>query len=150
MAAVADETAIRGLVDLFAEGWNLKDGKLCARPFAVDADFVNIMGLKAHGQEMIAQGHNEILSTVFRNTSLTAGVDGIRFIRPDVAVVDVTFTLKALGGGPFNLQKSMVGMVVTKEADSWSIISFRNMVPFDRPAAGPLERALTADTPTAQ
>jgi hypothetical protein len=32
----------------------------------------------------------------------------------------------------------------TKEDDAWSIAVFRNMVPFGRPTAGPLERELMA------
>ena len=38
MSQLSDEAAIRRLVDLFTEGWNAKDGKACARPFAVEAE----------------------------------------------------------------------------------------------------------------
>jgi hypothetical protein len=36
------------------------------------------------------------------------------------------------------------GYVATKDGDTWSIAVFRNMVPFVRPAAGPVERSLEA------
>ena len=146
MTQATDEAAIHRLVDLFTEGWNAKDGQACARPFAVDADFINIMGLKAHGRDLIARGHDEILATIFREAQISSAVESIRFIRPDVAVVDVALTLQSPGEGPFKLQKSSVGMVVTKEGESWSVIAFRNMVPFQRPAAGPLERELAERT----
>lgn len=144
-----DEAAVQSLVDLFTEGWNTRDGAACARPFAADADFTAITGLKVHGRELIARGHDEILSTVFRGTRLSATVESIRFIRDDVAVADVTFRLLHEDGRPFVLGKypgySTAGLVATKEGDAWSIAVFRNMVPFERPMAGPLERSLMGD-----
>src|SRR5579864_2203245 len=141
-----DEKAIRGLVDAFVEAWNAHDGAACAEPFAVDADFTAITGLKVRGRDLIARGHNEILSTIYRGTRNSANVQGIRFLRPDVAVVDVIFTLQKENGEPFELRGSSCGMVVTKEGGKWSIAVLRNMIPFERPAAGPLERELTAHT----
>ena len=108
----------------------------------MDADFINIMGLKGHGRDQIARGHDEILSTIFRHMRIGSTVQSIRLIRPDVAVADVTFTPQTQGKGPFMFAKSSAGLVVTKEGDSWSNVTFRNMIPFERPAAGPMERAL--------
>jgi uncharacterized protein (TIGR02246 family) len=59
-----DELAIEGLVQTFVDGWNAADGAACARPFAADADFTAITGLKVKGREGIAKGHDEILSTL--------------------------------------------------------------------------------------
>lgn len=145
MSQISDEAAIRRLVDLFTEGWNAKDGKACARPFAVDADFINIMGLKAHGRDQIARGHDEIFAGIFREMRISSVVESIRFVRVDVAVVDVAFTTKSQVEGPFKLLRSSAGLVATREGNAWSIVAFRNMIPFERPAAGPLERALAAN-----
>jgi uncharacterized protein (TIGR02246 family) len=141
-----DEKAIRSLVDTFVDGWNAHDGATCAKPFAVDADFTAITGLKAHGRDVIARGHDEILSTIYRGTRNCANVQSIRFLRPDVAVVDVIFSLRKENGQPFELRGSSCGMVVIKEGGNWSIAVLRNMIPFERPAAGPLERELKADS----
>lgn len=138
-----DEKEIGGLVEAFVEGWNAGDGGACARPFAEDADFVAVTGLKAHGRDLIARGHAEILSTVFRGTQLSATVESIRFVRGDVAVADVTMRLRYEDGRPFMPGQypgySSAGLVVAKDGGRWSIIAFRNLVPFGRPAAGPLE-----------
>jgi uncharacterized protein (TIGR02246 family) len=144
MTETNDEKAIRGLVDAFVDGWNAHDGTACAKPFAVDADFTAITGLKAHGRDVIARGHDEILSTIYRGTRNSANVQNVRFLRPDVAVVDVIFTLQKENGQPFELRGSSCGMVVTKEGGNWSIAVFRNMIPFERPAAGPMEREIMA------
>jgi len=141
-----DEAAIHGLVEAFVGGWNAADGAACAAPFASDADFVAITGLKARGRDLIARGHAEILSTVFKGTRLSATVESIRFVRPDVAVADVTFRLQYPDGRPFMPGHypgySSAGIVAAKDEGTWSIIAFRNMVPFERPMAGPLERSM--------
>jgi uncharacterized protein (TIGR02246 family) len=139
----SDKIAIEGLVQSFIDGWNAADGAACARPFAADADFTAITGLKARGRDAIAIGHQEILSTLYRGSRNSAKVESIRFLRPDVAVADVTF--RFLGDPmPFGLTQTNCGMVCTKDDGAWSIAVFRNMVPFARPVAGPLERELMA------
>jgi len=142
MNKASDEREIRGLIEAFAEGWNGQDGLACARPFAEDADFINIMGLKARGREVIGRGHEEILATVFRGTKLNYAIESIRFVRPDVAVGDATLRLHYADGAPFPMRASSAGFVAGKQRGQWSIVVFRNMIPFERPAAGPMERAL--------
>jgi uncharacterized protein (TIGR02246 family) len=138
-----DEMAIQGLVQTFVDGWNTADGAACARSFAADADFTAITGLKVRGRDLIAKGHDEILSTIYRGSRNSAQVESIRFLRPDVAVADVTF--RFIGQDrPFGMEQTSCGLVCTKESGAWSIAVFRNMVPFGRPAAGPVERELMA------
>jgi len=141
----SDDASVRRLVDIFAEGWNAARGETLAQAFAPDADFTNVMGLHAKGRDLIARGHDEILATVFRNTRVTPTVDRVRFLRSDVAVLDATFTLTHLDGRLFEMGPaghSKAELVATKEQGTWSIAVFRNMIPFVRPLAGPLERSI--------
>jgi hypothetical protein len=91
----------------------------------------------------------EILSTVFGGTQLSATVESIRFVPPDVAVVDVTMRLRYEDGRAFMPGRypgySSAELVVAKDGGRWSIIAFRNLVPFGRPAAGPLEEQAMRD-----
>ncbi len=112
--------------------------------FAEDADFTNIMGLRAHGRDVIARGHDEILATFFKGTRLHSEIDQIRFVRPDVAVVDASWMLRTPDGEPFPIKRSSMGLVATKDNGVWSIAVLRNMIPFERPVAGPIERSLAA------
>ena len=148
MITTRDEADLSELVDTFVQGWNTGSGERLARAFAVDADFTNVIGLRAHGRDLIARGHDEILATVFRGTRLGAAINQIRGLRPDVAVVDVTLTLRGADGQPlamFPAGQSSAGLVATRESGTWAIAVFRNMIPFTRPAAGPVERSLTVD-----
>jgi uncharacterized protein (TIGR02246 family) len=46
MTQTQDEQAIRGLVATFVDGWNAGDGEACARPFAPNADFTAVTGVR--------------------------------------------------------------------------------------------------------
>jgi uncharacterized protein (TIGR02246 family) len=139
----ADETAIEGLVQTLVDGWNAADGTAFALPFTLDADFTAITGLKGKGRELIAKGHNEILATIYRGSVISATVESVRFLRPDVAVSDITF--RYIGDvRPFGLDRTSCGIVCTNDGGTWSIAVFRNMVPFGRPTSGSVERELAA------
>jgi hypothetical protein len=60
--------------------------------------------------------------------------------------MDVTFRLQYEDGRPFMLERypghTSAGLVAAKDAGAWSIVVFRNMVPFERPPAGPLEETM--------
>jgi uncharacterized protein (TIGR02246 family) len=143
MPESSDEAAIRALLDQFIEGWNEASGARLARPFARDAEFINIMGLRVRGRDLIARGHDELFETVFFGTRLSGGVESVRFLRPDVAYADGVLNLQNLDGSPHNmLDRALPAFIATKENGVWSILIFRNMIPFERPPAGPLERSL--------
>jgi uncharacterized protein (TIGR02246 family) len=145
MTAASHDAELTGLIDTFVEGWNAGSGGRLAGAFAADADFTNVMGLRAHGRDVIAGGHDEILAAVFRGTRLEAAINQVRYLRPDVAAVDVTLTLRGADGRPVAMLpagQSSAGFVATRDGGTWSIAVFRNMIPFARPAAGPVERSL--------
>ena len=139
--ASGNETAIRGLIDTLVAGWNAADAGKLASVFTADADFT-ISGRRTRGRELIARGHDEILRTIYRGTKNSAEVESIRFLRPDVAVVDATFMLRNQDGSlPFGIAHTSAGIIATEEGGVWSIAVLRNMVPLARPAAGPVESA---------
>jgi uncharacterized protein (TIGR02246 family) len=83
---------------------------------------------------------------VFKGTTLAARVDQVRFLRPDVAVADVAFSLREKDGKASDrFPGSMAGLIAVRDGDAWSIAVFRNMIPFQRPPAGPVERSLAAE-----
>src|SRR6185503_3367444 len=120
----ADEAAIRENVKQMVSGWNTKSGALFATPFADDADYVIINGNYIKGREVIAQSHQRIFDSIFKDTTLTLEVKQIRFIRPEVAVVHVSghrdSRTKELNQG------AMITLVMTKEKQGWKIAAFQN------------------------
>jgi uncharacterized protein (TIGR02246 family) len=137
------EAAVTRLLNVFIDGWNAGSGAQLAAAFALDADFTNVMGLRAQGRDVIARGHDEILAGFFKGTRMAGQVDHVRFPRPDVAVVDATLTLERADGRRFRgPARSKAKYVAVRSEEAWSIISFGNTIPFERPTAGPIERLL--------
>jgi uncharacterized protein (TIGR02246 family) len=135
-----DEGAIGALVEAFRDGWNAADGSACALPFSATADFTAVNGTRVRGRDEIGRGHAEILSTIFRGTRLSYVLNSIEFLRPDVAVVDVTLRLTPPTASPWMPKYTSCGIIATKDGGRWAISVFRNMVPFERPIAGQLDR----------
>ncbi len=121
-----DEAAIRRIVGRLQDGWNAGDGKAFAAPFAADADYVVINGMAIKGRDSIGAGHQHIFDTIYKNSNIQAAIRSIRFIRDDVAVAHIKWTLKLGGSGAAQEGNAMNTMVLTREGGQWSIVSFQN------------------------
>lgn len=120
----ADEAAMRESVKQMETGWNTKSGATFAKPFAEDADYVVINGMYIKGRAAIETAHQRIFDTIYKDTNINLAVKQIRFLRPDVTVVHVT----AHRDGP---TKELTGdailtLVMTKDAQGWTIAAFQN------------------------
>ena len=122
----ADEAANRQVVKQVEDGWNAHDGKAFAAPFAVDADYVIVNGMKLKGREAIETGHTQIFTTIYKDSHNMGTVKSIRFLRPDVAIVHVEWNLEFSMGGETRKGHAMNTMVMTKDGGKWSIAAFQN------------------------
>jgi uncharacterized protein (TIGR02246 family) len=57
---------VSDLVGELERAWNAGDGAAFGRPFADDADFVNIRGEHVRTRAVIANGHQGIFNTITR------------------------------------------------------------------------------------
>jgi uncharacterized protein (TIGR02246 family) len=121
-----DEAAIRQVVQQVQDAWNAHDGKAFAAPFAADADYVVVNGMKIKGRDDIEKGHTAIFTTIYKDSHNVGTVKGIRFIRPDVAVVHVEWNLEFRAGGETRKGHAINTMVMTKDNGKWSIAAFHN------------------------
>lgn len=137
---MSTDTDLQALVNGMQEGWNTHDGARYAEVFTDDADFITVAGLRAHGRDMIAAGHQEIFDTIFADTRISLEVNSIRYLRPDVAILDLTSQMQG-GKGP---RTSYPFAVAARNQDAWQLVALHNMVPIDRPVAGPVEAGLAS------
>ena len=121
-----DEAAIREDVRQMEAGWNAKSGAQFAKPFASDADYVVINGMYIKGREAIAEGHQRIFDTIYRESTLSLSVKQVRMLRSDVAVVHVTGTNKVPRGAETHTAEAIITLVLTKESGAWKIAAFQN------------------------
>lgn len=122
----ADEAALKQIVQQVQDGWNAHDGKAFAAPFATDADYVIVNGMKIKGREEIEKGHTQIFTTIYKDSHNVGTVKSIRFLRPDVAVVHVEWNLEWSMGGEKRKAQAINTMIMTKDSGKWSIAAFHN------------------------
>lgn len=121
----SDEAAIKQLVQQVQDAWNAHDGAAFAAPFAADADYVVINGMKIKGRDEIEKGHTAIFTTTYKDSRNIATVKGIRLLRADVAIVHIEWSLEYSSGAEKKRSRAMNSWVVTKDEGKWSIASFQ-------------------------
>ncbi|MVM40743.1 SgcJ/EcaC family oxidoreductase [Spirosoma sp. HMF3257] len=129
-AQTSDETAVKSLIDRFNAAFNAHDTKAFAATFTQDADFTNWVGQSAHGRAEIESFHLPIFTIVYKNGVQILKATKVRFIRPDVASVDVQ--TEVTGGKTFDAKevavvKFLLNWTATKESDGqWLIKVMHN------------------------
>ena len=126
----ADQQAIREVMDRFMDGWNRHDAKAFAGMFAEDADFTNWRGMGARGRSKIEEFHSPMFATVFKNSHQKYTDIKARFIRPDVAAVDVHWEMTGVvdaQGNPRPDRQGLLNFVMAKDAGRWQIVVMHNL-----------------------
>jgi uncharacterized protein (TIGR02246 family) len=127
----ADEAAINAVItDRFLAGWNTHDAHLFASAFAPDADFTNVRGMSASGRENIEKFHAQAFQKMFMQSHQTAEVKKIRFLKPDVAVVDGRWEMTGAltpDGVSLPVRTGLLDLVFTSSSGSWLITVMHNV-----------------------
>lgn len=124
-----DRAMINGLPLAFQAAWNRHDATALSLPFHPDADFTNVFGMRATGREAVQEFHAPIFETMFRDSHLEIHDIAIRMLRPDVAMVDVLWTMSgATGptGDPWPERRGLMDLICTREASTWGIAVMHN------------------------
>jgi len=117
---------VSDLVAQLETAWNLADGWAFARPFAEDADFVNIRGDHFRSRDVIAQGHQVIFDTIYKGSIVSYQLTEVRPIAPGVLVAHVRAALKAPTGPLAGEHASLFTIVVVQHDSDWRIAAFHN------------------------
>jgi uncharacterized protein (TIGR02246 family) len=125
-----DELAIRGVVQNFMDAWNVHDARAFAAVFSEDADFTNWRGTSASGRSSIEALHAPMFATIFKNSHQKFTDIKIRFIRPDVAAVDVHWEMTGAldaAGNPRPFRQGLLMFVMAKDQGRWQILVMHNL-----------------------
>jgi uncharacterized protein (TIGR02246 family) len=126
----SDEQAIVAVIDKFAEAWNRHDAKAFAAVFAEDADFTNWRGEGASGRAKIEAFHAPMFATIFKRSRLSSTAINTRFVRPDVAAVDVHWGMTGATdaqGNPRPDRRGLLSFIMAKNAEQWQIVAMHNL-----------------------
>jgi uncharacterized protein (TIGR02246 family) len=120
-----DETAVREVVGKYVHARELRDANAIEALFTRDADQQTTSGEWRRGRAQIVPG---TLESSRRNTGTRAiKVESVRFLTPDVALVDGPYEISASEGA--GVRRMRTTIVLTRESDGWRIAAIRNMVP---------------------
>jgi len=125
----ADEYAIRAVMDRFMDAWNHHDAEAFAAVFSQDADFTNIRGMGATGRAKIEAFHAPVFATIFSKSHQEYTDIKTRFLRPDVAAVDVRWKMTGAMDPQGNLRDrdGLLNFVMEKNAGRWEILVLHNL-----------------------
>lgn len=136
-----DRAAIAQAVANFVNAWNLHDAHAFAMTFTEDADFTNVAGTHANGRASVEAFHAPMFAGIFKDTHQTAVIRSIRFLRPDLASVDVDWQMtgaKTPDGAARPPRKGLLDWVMACQSDeSWLIQVMHNTELTNLPAAPP-------------
>lgn len=130
----ADESQIRAIVADQVKAWNGGDPIAFSTSFAAQGSFTNIRGTVFYGHTAFEDRHREIFTGFFKSSTLTMAIIRIRFVRPDVAIVDLATEISNLSGAPPGVRPSAAGTIVTslqqvfvRDQSVWRVESYHNV-----------------------
>jgi uncharacterized protein (TIGR02246 family) len=128
------ETEIRALLDELTDAWARGDAKAYGARYQADATFTNVFGDFYVGSEEFDRRHAEVFRGIFKGSRVAMDIRKLRFLRPDVAVVDVVTSLSGVEARPPGGQVGADGtlhssllMLLTKERGRWEIAAYHNV-----------------------
>ena len=117
----SDEAAVRDIVRRYTQARELSDPKSIEALFTADADQYTSSGEWRRGVAQLVKG---MLESSARNPGMRAiTVAAVRFVTPDVAVVDGEYKTGT------DARQLWTTLIVKREARGWRIAAIRNMAP---------------------
>jgi uncharacterized protein (TIGR02246 family) len=130
----AAEAAIRAIVAEQVVAWNAGDGAAYARHLAPDASFTNLFGMVMYGAPAFIDRHSTILATFYKGTTKHHAIRRVRFVTPDVAIVDIDTEVRGAKNMPPGIVVPPNGVVKTqlmevfvRRGGQWWIEAYHNV-----------------------
>lgn len=130
----ASEAPIRAIVADQVLAWNAGSGQDYARHLAPEASFTNLYGMVLYGAPAFAKRHTEILNTFYKGTTKHHTIRRIRFVAPDVAIVDIDNEVRGVTAMPGGIvvpadgvMKTQLMEVFVRREGRWWVEAYHNV-----------------------
>jgi uncharacterized protein (TIGR02246 family) len=129
----SDDIAIRNIVQEEITAWNAGDAVAYARYLAADGTFTNVRGQFFTGRQAFIDRHDFVFKGQFHGSTLRQDIVSLKFVRPDVAVVEVLTSvtgIQKLFPGTNTDDKGRLRtrllQVIVKDGGEWKIVAYHN------------------------
>jgi uncharacterized protein (TIGR02246 family) len=120
-----ERAAIAAAVQNYMDSWNKHDVQAVALAYTEDTDLINNFGALTHGRSDVVATFGPMLAGVYSETRQTGTVKSIRFLKPDVAAVDVDWEMtgaKNRDGSVRPARKGLHSLIMVRQSDgTWLI-----------------------------
>ncbi len=127
-----DEEALRKMQEGFAAAWNQHDAAAMSMFWAEDGDWVGPDGNLVQGRVAVENYLAESHTGDWATSKLSVKVTGIRFLKPDVAVVNAEQEISGARDEldkPLPAQKVVATSVLVKKDGKWQTAVYRSFIP---------------------
>ena len=130
----ASETAIRAIVAEQADAWSAGDGARYSRHLSPEVSFTNVFGMVMYGAPAFTTRHTEILKTFYKGTTKRHQIRRVRFVTPDVAIVDIDNEVHGVKAMPAGISVPADGVIRTQLMEvfvrrdgTWLVEAYHNV-----------------------
>jgi uncharacterized protein (TIGR02246 family) len=129
-----DSLSIKRISNEFEVTFNAHDAKAFAGLFLPNAEFTNVVGVSAKGRKAIEEFHAPMFEGKpgyysFKNSTLKNEVPKISVIKPDIASVDVFWTMDKCNlpdGTELKNRRGLITFLMVKVDGKWGIAIMHN------------------------
>jgi uncharacterized protein (TIGR02246 family) len=132
--AAAEEPLIRKVIDAEEDAWNRGDAKAFAARFQEECSFTDVLGAVSRGRAEIERRRSELFSAYFKGSLLALKVRKIRFLKPDVAIVEIDTEMSRFHKAPpavfvdaEKVIRTRLLQVMVKAGNEWTIASYHDV-----------------------
>lgn len=132
--AAPDETAIRSIIQEEVAAWNRGDAVAYAQHIAPDITFTNIGGQFMEGRDAFIKQHERIFQGVYHGSTLQQDIVSLKFVRTDVAIVEVLTAVTGyhklhpgLAPDAHGRLRTRLLQAVAKQGGSWQVVAYHNV-----------------------
>ena len=128
----ADSALIRKIVQNEIDTWNKGDALGYSKDFAANGTFTNIRGQFFTGYDGYLKQHQVIFDGIFKNTTLDQRVVSLKFVRPDVAIVETLTAVSGVAQPPMGVAlhdgrlRTRLLQIVVRDNGVWKIVTYHN------------------------
>jgi len=128
------EAAIRAIVAEQAAAWTAGNVDGYVKQVAPDVSFTNLFGMVMYGKTPFTERHAEILASFYKGTSKHHAIRRIRFVTPDVAIVDIDNEVRGVKAMPAGIAVTADGVIRTqlmevfvRRQQNWWVEAYHNV-----------------------